>query len=215
MARFNPFPAPVTGPVIHLTVETTDPIGQRFQVGLDYMAIAPLAVTQAVMIAFLAAWRFAYEATWKATLAADTSITRYICAETSAGVTPSVVTLANVVGTGGTVSLPGFVASVVTKYSTLKGQRGRGRMYMGGVPTAFTTPATDPNLINAAGIAAYLALTAPLLVGVVAGGTTWNLSITTRPVPPAVLVATGVPVNILQLQQPLGTVRRRREGRGI
>jgi len=215
MARNNPNVPLCTGPVIRLTVEMTNPVGQRFQIILDYMAATPIGVTQTVMTAFLTGWQTNCQTALRAVLGADVTITRYMTAEIETGTCPTVVTNVSFAGTEASDSLPGTVAAVTTKYSAWKGQHGRGRIYYGGVPITFTDPTVDPNRLLGAAVTAYAAVNTALLLAVVAGGVNWNLSITTRPAPPAVLVARGTNVTILTVQQPLGTVRRRREGRGI
>lgn len=63
-------------------------------------------------------------------------------------------------------SLPITVAAVLKRTTAIAGQHGRGRLYIGSVPTTFTAPLTDANIINTTGFTAYEALlpniTAPL-----------------------------------------------------
>jgi len=215
VARNNPAPPVVSGPILRLTVETTDPIGQRFQNILDYMAAGPVPLSQTIVNAFIAGWQANAEAALKATLASDTTISRYTAADVVIGTTPTVIKLVSVAGTAAGHSLSGPVAAVITKYTALKGQHGRGRMYAGGVPDSFVTPAVDPNVLNAAALAAYVTLETGLLAPLAAGGVNWALCVSLRPIPPQTLVTNAALVTILQTEQPLGTVRRRREGRGI
>src|SRR4029077_10751149 len=88
------------------------------------------------------------------------------------------------------------VAAVIVRGTRLKGQHGSGRVMMPWVPNTFTTPATSPELLNAAGIAAYTAFmnavfgtSAP--ASVVAAGSTFNPAILSRPTPPSLLVTNG------------------------
>jgi hypothetical protein len=196
-------------------VETTDPIGQKFQNILDYMAAGPVALSQTIVNAFIAAWQANAEALLKNTLATDVTISRYTAADVVIGTTPTVIKLVSVAGGVAGNSLPGPVASVTTKYTALKGQHGRGRYYGGSVPISFCTPAVDPNTLNAGALAAYVNYNLGLLAPLAAGGVNWALAVSLRPAPPLTLVTNAALVTILQTEQPLGTVRRRREGRGI
>lgn len=110
--------------------------------------------------------------------------------------------------------LPSTVAATIAKSTATKGQHGRGRNYMPGVPQSFITAATDPDRINAVGLVAYNAFVTALLNTALAdGATNCNLAIYTR-------VAAGQPVTKGQLvttcvmRSLLGTIRRRRVGRG-
>lgn len=215
MPRFNPAAPVVTGPVIRLSIQVTLQ-AQVYECILDYMATAPLAVSPATLGGFLAAWRVANEANWQGVMSSQATISTYIAAEVANGNTPSfVVTGVGKIGQVLLPPLPGTVAVVVSKTSTLKGQHGRGRFYGMAIPTSFTSPATEPNTLNAAGLAAYLTLTNGLNVAVIGGGGTWNLAISTRPIAPLTLVLNAIPVLSLVTQSILGNVRRRREGRGI
>lgn len=215
MARFNPALPLITGPVIRHTVETTNLNGQHFQVVLDYMGQSPIGLDQATLIQFRINWRAACEAAFKDTLPASCPITKYIDADVSTGMSPTTPLDVNVPGNVITDPLTGTVAFILTKYTPRKGQHGRGRNYFGSVPDTFITPATDPNVINPAGAAIIAPLRTALLVPIAAGGINFNLCVTTRPEPPATLITRAAIVVILNLQPVLGTVRRRRTGRGM
>lgn len=215
MPRGNPAAPAVTGPIIRLTTQVTSS-GQIYEVILDYMGATSIPVTLATQIAFLANWRSQVEAAWQAVLPASVSITGYIVAEVAAGLTPSyspggISKVGAVVGQ----ALPGTVAAVLSKSSSLKGQHGRGRSYLMCVPPSFTTPATDPNLLNATGLAAYANLATQMLIAVAASGVNFSMCISTRPIAPITAVTQAVPVSGMTPQAILGNVRRRREGRGI
>lgn len=215
MPRGNPAAPAVTGPIIRLTVQVTSS-GQTYEVILDYMGATSIPVTLATQIAFLSNWRSQCEAAWQAVLPASVSITGYLVAEVAAGLTPSyspgaVSKVGAIVGQ----PLPGTVAAVLSKTSSLKGQHGRGRSYLMCVSPSFTTPATDPNLLNATGIAAYQNLATQLLVAVAASGVNFSLCISTRPIAPITAVTQAIPVAAMFPQTVMGNVRRRREGRGI
>jgi hypothetical protein len=121
--------------------------------------------------------------------------------------------------TAGTVvaaNLPLEIAAVVNKVSSLKGGHGVGHFQMPAVPVTFTTPATDPNRVNVAGLAAYTALCLALQItfpGVSAPHV--DPVVATRPIPPAKVVSLAQKLNAQQPNPLLGTARRRKEGRGI
>lgn len=111
-------------------------------------------------------------------------------------------------------ALPSTVAAIFSKYTTTKGQHGRGRNYMPAPPITFTTPASLPDYVNATGLTAYNSfLSAIQSASIVDGSTLMALCIYTR-------VAKGQPVtqgqfcSVVQMRSLLGTVRRRRTGRG-
>jgi hypothetical protein len=107
------------------------------------------------------------------------------------------------------------MAAVFQKKTALKGQHGRGRTSMPAIPNTFTTPATDPNIINATGLTAYLALANQLITPVAAGGNTWSLIVSTAPIPPVTLTTRGSIVTLITIDPTLGTIKRRKPGRGI
>jgi hypothetical protein len=215
MPRFNP-PAPgVSGAVIRTSVQVLSQ-GQTAEIVLDYMATAAGPVSIATVLAFLAGFKANCETAIRGVLSISTTvISRYLGAEVSQGLVPSQVLAPTApMGTVAGGQLPGPDAVVVTKSSTLKGQHGKGRYYGPFVPLSFQD-ATDPNTISAAGAAAYGALNIALLLPVVAGAFTFAMAVTTRPVAPLTLVSKGIPVSTLVTEGTLGTIRRRREGRGI
>lgn len=215
MPRNNPAAPVATGPIARLSVQVVLQ-NQIYECVLDYMSVAPTPVNLSVLGGFLAAWRVANEANWQGILSAQAVIQTYIVAEVQVGTTPSfVMTGVNKTGSILQPPLPGTVAAVATKLSSLKGQHGRGRSYFMAIPTTFTSPATEPNTLNAAGLAAYATLTSSLVLPVTGGGATWNLSVSTRPIAPITVVTNAIPVTTFTTQTILGNVRRRREGRGI
>jgi len=112
-------------------------------------------------------------------------------------------------------SLPLEMGAIMAKQTNVRGQHGRGRITLPAVPISFTTPATDPNIINAAGLTAYLNLANKFNAVLISGGVTWNAAVVTRPIPPAAVATNGTPILRVVTRALLGTARRRREGRGI
>lgn len=213
MPRTNP-PVPiVTGPVIRNTVGVLF-LGQQFVVVCDYMGATPIGVNTGTLTQFLTNWIIACETQWKGTLSPDASINKYLVSEVAVGTTPTLV--APQVGKIGTVagtSENSILAAVATKYTAVKGQHGRGRFYFGPIPISFTSPA-EPDILNAGAITAYNALNTALLLPIVAGGINFNLVVSTRPIAPLTLIGRAGTVASIVQTVLLGTVRRRREGRG-
>jgi hypothetical protein len=213
--RNNPQAPVVVNPIFRLTVQETTQ-SQLYEVILDYVAQAPIGPNVAAEIAFLAAWRAANEVAWQNILAADVTITRYTVAEVNQGQTPTYVTAPiAVVGLVAGQSLNGQLAATQTKYTALKGQHGRGRVFYGPIPGSFVAPAVDPNKLTAAALLAYSGLGVTLQTPIVAATTTWNLAVSTRPIRPATLVSRAAIVTSLVMNSIIGTARRRKEGRGI
>jgi len=117
-------------------------------------------------------------------------------------------------GVIGSTHLPKEMSAIISKYTSTKGQHGRGRNYWPAIPVSFTTPATNPNNLNATGLAAYTTLWENFnSVDIVDGAVIMYVSVYTHvkgnsPVTLAQNVATWV------VQPILGTTRRRRPGRG-
>jgi len=217
MPRQNPdAPAVPVGTPLFRVVTTVTANQQLYEVVLDYLASAPIAANLAAQTAFLTAWRTNVQVPWLATLPSTVSITQFQVQEVAAGVIPTyqVAGLA-LAGTVVQPPLNGMLAAVLTKFTALKGQHGRGRAYVGPLPATFITPATDPNLLNAAGIAAFTTLGAAIQQAVVAAGVNWNLVVSTRPVAPIFTVQRVAGVSSMVPVATVGTVRRRKEGRGI
>lgn len=108
------------------------------------------------------------------------------------------------------------LAGIISKYTPTKGQHGRGRNYYPGVPISFVTTGAgaDCNHLNNTGATPYAALASALAAMSLAdGANTAALAVYTRP-------GKGLPVTQAQVcsrvvaQTLLGTVRRRRIGRG-
>lgn len=106
---------------------------------------------------------------------------------------------------------PTTVAAIISRYTGTRGQSGRGRVYLPGVPTANVASSS----ITAAGVTAYNAVVSSMLA---------TLTGTTRSFTPGLVSRRGVvlsqgnfpfaPLTSGQLRTVLGTVRRRRLGRG-
>jgi hypothetical protein len=117
-------------------------------------------------------------------------------------------------GTAGATHLPSTVAGIISKYTPTRGQHGRGRNYIPGIPNTFVTPTVDPDRLNSTGITAYNALATALDVQLTdTGGVVLDMCIFKR-VAKGLSVLNGQDVSTFQTRPLLGTVRRRRIGRG-
>lgn len=215
MPRVNAPAAAVTGPVLRLTVMTTT-AGQKCETIHDYEATLPAATTPAQMLAFIVAWQATNEANYLACLTPDTTLDGYSVAVIDTNTIPTLFqgVTPGTVGSVAGHALPLEMACVIHRVTGLKGQHGIGRWSMPAIPISFSTPATDPNKINAAGITAYGTLAASVTASVVAAGRTWEAVVTTRPIKPATLVIRAQPVTSYLVVPLMGTIRRRKEGRG-
>jgi len=105
------------------------------------------------------------------------------------------------------------IAGIITKETFTKGQHGRGRNYIPGVPLSFVTAGTNPNSLNATGITAYNNLVFALVTLISDGTNNYSLGVTQRT--RAGAAATNGQIQGTTFNRTLlGTVRRRRVGRG-
>lgn len=217
MARFNPPLPTVSGTCVRLIMQCLT----QAQISLtkfDYIDISnPGNPSLSELQAFRAAWRTLVEGSILLCLTPLTSITGYFVQELFYGTTPSdqFNLPSPVPGTQGTNNLPLIMAAVTRSQTAVKGQRGRGRTAWPAVPDSFTTPATDPDILNATGIAKYTSVLGSLATNVVVGTRTWNWSILTPPAPPATLIRNGSAIVSSTVDSILGSMRRRKIGRGI
>lgn len=124
-----------------------------------------------------------------------------------------VVSTANAGAVGGRANghLPTEVAAVISRYTVFKGQHGRGRVSLPGIATADVTAST----ITAAGLlTAMTALGTQLLAGRSDGTNVWTSCIGQRQTAtPRTIQAAAVIVKYVN-RPILGTIRRRKLGRG-
>jgi hypothetical protein len=114
-----------------------------------------------------------------------------------------------VAATGPAGHEPTTVAVVCWRYTALKGQSGRGRFYMPAVPTTWVTSST---VTAAGGIAAYNA--AALIADTAITGNRVYVAALANRIRAGVAAITGQPVQHSGFRPLLGTIRRRRIGRG-
>lgn len=214
MPRVNALPPPITGDCYRITVFSraqAQVCMNTFEVMGDAFAASPATN----MAAILAAWVLAVETQYRACLTTQSRIFRYNIQCISSNAPASIDSLVNNPGTLAVDPLPIEMGALLKKTGPLKGQHGRGRVYMPSIPTTFTTPATECNLLNVLGQTAYQALGNLIQAPVVVGGINYTPIVSPRPKPPAVVVTTAADITLHQPVALLGTVRRRREGRGI
>lgn len=117
-------------------------------------------------------------------------------------------------GIGGVGHLPTTVAAVINRQTSIRGQSGRGRIYVPAVPLPYVTSPNESTL-NAAGVTALTNLANAMLVSVIGANRTYQTALVSRrgttpqsvTWPTALLIATNA-------RPLLGTIRRRRIGRG-
>jgi hypothetical protein len=172
-------------------------------------------VSAADLLSLATAWVTEAQTDLLACLSEDITFTSVRVADASGGVLATQI--ATVTGGTGTVTAhayPGPVAASILRNTNFRGQHGRGRISMPGVPLTFVTPATDPNALNSTAVTAYTAL-----IGVLANRITasqvWSPFLLTRPVPGSPLVTRGALITAWLVDTILGSARRRKEGRGI
>jgi len=110
-------------------------------------------------------------------------------------------------GTGPAGHEPTYVAAVLLRLTKYKGQCGRGRIGLPAVPTSWVTASTITTAT------AYTTLAALLTANFVAGGTTYVNALWSRGPRPSRAVG-AAPLTQVLVSTKLGTVRRRKLGRG-
>jgi hypothetical protein len=214
MPRNNAQAPLIAGDIVRLVISYSR-VGQIYQTMLDYQADALGVVGAVELNSFITAWRGISEAKLQAVLPPTVALQSYVASLISGNVPPSQTQIPiATLGLAGVSDLPGEVAANAIKRSGLKGQHGRGRIQWPCIPNTFTTPVTDPNIINAAGLAAYATLHLSLTPVLAAAPRFYQLCISTRPVTPLAIVQRAVVVTGVVSVAVLGTQRRRKEGRG-
>lgn len=214
MSRNNPQTNLVLTNVVRITLVSSVQ-GQLLNMSWDFVSRNLITLTPAVMTSLIGAFDNATtHAALRAALSNTQTLQLYSIQDLNPGTTPTTDSAIGLLGNVAQPTLPIFTSAVLTKTSTFKGQHGRGRTYFGAIPITFTTPGTEPDLLNATGLAAYAAVNAAILAPLTAGGTTWDWSITERPIAPAFLVTRYAVVAVTGVDNYVGTTRRRKEGRG-
>jgi len=211
----DPLPALVTNNVVRVTI-TSRTNGVLCQTTHDYRNTGIISMSLADLTAFATNFQSTIETLYLACLSPLSVLVDYNYQELHFGTCPSYTnSVASPPGTAGATNQPLEMATTITRYGNWKGRHGRGRFSMPAIPNTFSTPATDANVLNATGLAAYGALAAAFLGTINSGFDVFTPFISTRPVAPATLVTMGVDVASLSVRSTFGTARRRKPGRGI
>lgn len=212
----NPAATPVASNVVRLVVDIVTQ-SQRQQIVFDHLGNLTVPMSAADLTAFITAWDASCKVALLACLSPDSSLLSRTASEIHFGVTPTIVIpdAPATIGTAGVSNLPLEMAALMKKSTSLKGRHGLGRTYMPAIPNTFTTPGSDPNILNGTGTTAYTSLCSSLMSVYVVGAQSLSLCVATRPIPPASVIGFAVACIGMLPQSVLGTVRRRRPGRGI
>lgn len=135
-------------------------------------------------------------------------------AEVTCLTTPSrlpVRTLLGVTGTRPVAHEPTTVSGVLRRQTAIRGQCGRGRVYLPAVPVSFV----DQSALNATGQAAYAVAIGALASGFTALTITYVAGLVSRKGPGGPGYLGFAPILHVSYDLVLGTCRRRRLGRGV
>jgi hypothetical protein len=213
--RVNP-PAPaVTGDVVRFTMISVTQ-GQTCFTTHDYMSSAVGDVTHPLLANLATAFDTAVTTPYLACLPTTSNVVGVIAEVISTSTVSKFLLSFIQAGLVAAAGLPLEIAAIINRSTILRGGHGVGRFSMPAIPVTFTTPATDPNRINAAGGVAYTALCVALQTTFpAASAPAVSPVVSTRPVPPALVVSHAQPIISQAFNTLVGTVRRRKEGRGI
>lgn len=179
---------------------------------LDFFAAAPSLSTTSLST-LLGAISTALFAKYKACLSTDWVCVRELFNIIHRNDIVGALTTLNA-GATGTIASPSFdseIAITIQKKTILKGQHGRGRMSLPAVPTN----AVSESVVNGAALLANLnAFTAQLTMTASDGVATWTSCVSTRAANPPRLANGYELILNAQFNTLLGTVRRRKIGRG-
>lgn len=210
--RTNPtLPVP-TGHVVQLILQGTCDNQVVLNV-LHYMS-GNETPTTATLGTFVTAWIAANQASYLACLSSDYSLSLYKAQYLDQ---PSVQTLQSssglpAPGTGAAGHAPNQVAALISLYSAVRGQSGRGRVYLPGVPAGAVTN----SILSGAQLTAMATLLTKLQTTVVGGAVNYVPVIWSRRNYNKLTGAGGGASPIIQgaTNKTVATIRRRRIGRG-
>jgi len=175
---------------------------------------APTAApTPAQLSALVTAFDTAYRTKYLTCMSNDYTMSGYRLTVTSNNTTQGVNSNlgTGVVGTGGGGHQPTEIATTITRQSAIKGQHGRGRLGLPAVPLAAVINST---LAVGAYRTGLTSLTAQMLLTLSDGVNTWTPVITQRSTASPKLVIGASPVIGSTFDLVVGTIRRRKIGRG-
>jgi len=212
-------PSPPAPPVLgsaYRVVVTVLADGQLCMCSFDYSnTLGPINVPLD-MAAFLGNWYTSCSGNLQACLPTSTTIQSVVAICLTDNSIANQFLTPNDPGSVAGNHLPLEMAAVNRRFSNfLKGKHSRGRYSMPAVPVSFTTPATSANNLNSAGLAAYALLNASVFGPFAGVSTLSQYTIMTRPPKGTPNYSRGVLVDENATDVLLGTVRRRKPGRGI
>jgi hypothetical protein len=210
----NNTPAPaLTGDLARVVLQYKGP-GGLYQTVHDYMANGFGVLTTAVLSALASAFETAVQPSLLNALSNQVTVTQYTAEDLNPSKAPSQTVASNTGGNVAAAPLPSEMCATVRKNSTLKGQHGRGRISLPGVPVTFPTPTTNPDVIGSTGLSVYATLCTALQNSLTAAGVNFVPVITTRPSSPGAMPTNAQPTSSWTTDATLGTTRRRKPGRG-
>lgn len=171
------------------------------------------APTQTQLQTLLGNLSTAFIAKWLPLMSADWTLTlqKLVVAHRNDLLGATTLVSAGSPGTGGSGHQPTEVAAIVNRTTAVKGQHGRGRLALPGVPLLAVT---NSRITQTAYINASATLTTQMTATVSDGANTWTPVIAQRSGTSPRLVIGASPVISASLNLLLGTVRRRKIGRG-
>jgi hypothetical protein len=211
--RNNPsLPAPGGSTVVQInmvgSIEGQETINTFYYVGSP-----PGALTVTDLANALTAWQAAFLATFRGCCNGDWTVSGVECLCLTQPLLVTQQSTANA-GAAGTVlggHEPTVTSVCLSRYTGTKGQHGRGRIYMPGVPSLWVTASA---VTNAAGITAYNNMANALLTGITFSGIAYAAALVQRAkVSPRNLVGVA-PIAQVAFRPLIATTRRRRIGRG-
>lgn len=217
MPRFNERLPVITGDVYRATVSTVSS-NVICQTTHDFLTVDVAANRYVTMGTFVTRFTAIFKAAYLNCLTTSTTMTRV---DVSCLSSQAPVTRFATINEPGTVTgnfLPLEMAANCQRRTTIRGQHGRGRFLMPAVPISFCTPATNPNNLNATGLASYnilATLFTEAIVPIAPETLTFFPCISERPIPPLQIVSRAEYTNVCFALAQLSTARRRRPGRGI
>lgn len=211
--RQNPNLPALTSNVVQLTIFGS--LENQITLNILYYADQTGTVASiANLNSFLGGWTVSNQAPLQAVASSDWSLNQYKAQYVNAvSIIPQYRTTGLPLGgTGPAGHEPTTVAAVISKYSQVKGQSGRGRYYIPGIPTAWVSNSA----LNVAFITPFNTYASDLVNQVTGGGITYTPGIFSRR---GYNKVTGLgggfsPLSSAVARTLLGTVRRRRIGRG-
>lgn len=211
--RTNPTLPALTGNVVMLTLFGT--VENQLTLNILYYEDQTGTVGSITNLnSFIGSWTVPNQASLLAVSSSDWSLTQYKAQYVNL---PAIIPQYSTTGlpqpgTGPATHEPTTVAALISKFSQVKGQSGRGRYYIPAIPTAWVTASS----INPTFITNYNTYAGKLVNQITSGGITYTPGIFSRRGFNKVTGTGGgfSPMSNAIAKTLLGTVRRRRIGRG-